>query len=98
MEFVLQSAFSSIIIAMNKPRHHIVIDARIRRSSTGRYVDRLLEHLQNIDSYHRYTVLVQPDDPWEPKASNFHAIPCRYAQFSLNPLDQIGFAWQLYRL
>lgn len=98
MEFVLQSAFSSIIIAMNKPRHHIVIDARIRRSSTGRYVDRLLEHLQNIDSYHRYTVLVQPDDPWEPKASNFHAIPCRYAQFSLNPLDQFAFAWQLYRL
>lgn len=83
---------------MNKPRHHIVIDARIRRSSTGRYVDRLLEHLQNIDSYHRYTVLVQPDDPWQPKTSNFHAIPCQYAQFSFNPIDQLGFAWQLYRL
>jgi len=83
---------------MNKPRHHIVIDGRIRRSSTGRYVDRLIEHLQNIDSYHRYTVLLRPDDPWQPKSSNFHAVPCRYAQFSLNPAEQLGFAWQLYRL
>lgn len=83
---------------MNKRRHHIVIDGRIRRSSTGRYVDRLLEHLQRIDSYHKYTVLVQPDDNWQPKNGNFHAVPCRYPQFSVNPLDQIGFALQLYRL
>lgn len=83
---------------MKTPRHHIVIDGRIRRSSTGRYVDRLLEHLQDIDSYHRYTVLVQTDDPWQPKNKNFRAVPCRYPQFSVNPLHQFGFAWQLYRL
>lgn len=77
---------------------HIVIDARIRRSSTGRYVDRLLEHLQDIDNDTRYTVLVQPDDPWQPKAANFSVVPCRYAQFSLNPLEQFGFANQLYKL
>lgn len=77
---------------------HIVIDARIRRSSTGRYVDRLLEHLQAIDQQTKYTVLVQPDDPWHPKAANFTVVPCKYAQFSLNPLEQIGFAWQLYKL
>lgn len=82
----------------NRRRHHIVIDARIRRSSTGRYVDRLLEHLQAVDSYHRYTILLQPDDTWKPKNSNFHPIPCRYAQFSLNPVEQFGFAAQLYRL
>jgi len=80
------------------PRHHIVIDARIRRSSTGRYVDRLLEHLQDIDSYHKYTILTQPDDQWKPKNKNFHAVPCRYAQFSLNPIEQFGFAAQLYGL
>ena len=83
---------------MNKRRHHIVIDGRIRRSSTGRYVDRLLEHLQTIDTYHRYTVLLQPDDDWQPKGSNFHGVPCHYAQFSLNPLQQFGFALQLYKL
>lgn len=83
---------------MKTPRQHIVIDARIRRSTTGRYIDRLVEHLQAIDSYHRYSILVQPDDPWKPKAKNFHAVPCKYPQFSFNPLDEIGFAAQLYKL
>lgn len=82
---------------MTNPKH-IVIDARIRRSTTGRYADRLIEHLQKIDTFHRYTILLQPDDPWKPKAKNFTALPCPYPQFSLNPLHQLGFAWQLYRL
>lgn len=79
-------------------RKHIVIDARIRRASTGRYVDRLIKHLQNIDTFHRYTVLVQPDDDWKPTASNFTALPCPFAQFSLNPLDQLRFTFQLRSL
>lgn len=77
---------------------HIVIDARIRRSSTGRYIDRLIEHLQAIDSDNRYTILLQPDDPWRPKAPNFTRQDCPFAQFSLNPLQQINFARQLYGL
>ena len=70
---------------------HIVIDARIRRSSTGRYVDRLVEHLQAIDKDNRYTVLIRPDDPWQPSSPNFSRVNCQYAQFSFNPLDQITF-------
>lgn len=77
---------------------HIVIDARIRRASTGRVVDKLIENLQDIDPVNRYTVLLEPDDPWKPKAENFVVEKCKYAQFSFNPLEQIGFAWQLYRL
>jgi len=77
---------------------HIVIDARIRRSSTGRYVDRLLEHLQDVDSFHRYTVLVRPDDDWQPRGANFSAVACKYPQFSVNPLHQFGFSSQLNRL
>lgn len=77
---------------------HIVIDARIRRTSTGRYVDRLLEHLQTSNSPHRFTVLVQPDDPWRPRALNFEAEACPYPQFSFNPLDDIKFAYQLRSL
>lgn len=77
---------------------HIVIDARMRRASTGRYADRLLEHLQTVDTFHRYTILLQPDDPWKPKAGNFRTLPCPYPQFSFNPLDQIGFTRQLYKL
>lgn len=77
---------------------HIVIDARIRQASTGRYVARLLDHLQQLDTENRYTVLLKPGDPWQPSAQNFRSLECRYAQFSLNPLEQLGFAWQLYRL
>ncbi len=77
---------------------HIVIDARIRRSSTGRYTDRLLEHLQVVDTANHYTVLLQPDDDWQPKAANFAVEACPYKQFSFNPLEQIKFTRQLYRL
>ena len=77
---------------------HIVIDARIRPSSTGRYADRLLEHLQKIDKNNNYTVLLDPNDDWMPSADNFRAIACKYKKFSFNPLDQITFAIFLYRL
>ncbi len=77
---------------------HIVIDARIRRASTGRYVDRLVEHLQVIDHDNRYTILTLPDDPWQPTAQNFGKVNMPYAQFSFNPIDQIRFAKQLHQL
>jgi glycosyltransferase involved in cell wall biosynthesis len=80
---------------------HIVIDARIRRSSTGRYADRLIEHLQMIDTKNRYTILVQTDDPWKPSpagAGNFAALPCPFPQFSMNLLNEVRFAHFLRRL
>ena len=77
---------------------HIVIDGRVRRTSTGRPIDRLVEYLQDIDHTHRYTILVQPDDDWQMRAPNFATVPCPFAQFSFNPLDQIKFSRQLYRL
>ncbi len=85
-------------MGMSLRNKHIIIDARIRRSSTGRYTDRLVEHLQELDTGNRYTVLVQPDDLWQPTADNFSRADCSYKQFSFNPLDQISFSWQLYRL
>jgi glycosyltransferase involved in cell wall biosynthesis len=83
---------------MAKEKKHIVIDARIRRASTGRPVARLLEHLQEIDTEHRYTVLLEPDDPWKPTSKNFSTLPCRFRQFSFNPLNQLFYAKQLYAL
>lgn len=71
---------------------HIVIDARIRPSSTGRYADRLLEHLQKIDKVNKYTILLDPNDSWEPETKNFVTIVCPYKKFSFNPIDQISFA------
>ncbi len=77
---------------------HIVIDARGRQSSTGRYIDRLIEHLQRIDTQHRYTILLKPGDEWQPKSSNFSAITCSFKQFSFNILDQYFFARFLSKL
>ena len=77
---------------------HIVIDARIRPTSTGRYVDRLMEHLQDIDTTNHYTVILGKDDKWKPKAKNFKVKRVGFPQFSFNPWDQIAFAWILYRL
>jgi glycosyltransferase involved in cell wall biosynthesis len=78
---------------------HIAIDARIRRSSTGRYVDRLIEHLQNQPAEdYRYTILLQPDDPWKASNDNFSVAYSPYKQFSFNPIEQIAFAMQLYSL
>lgn len=77
---------------------HIVIDGRIRRSSTGRYIDRLVEHLQDIDRENNYTILVAPDDNWKMHSPAFKTIPSPFPQFSLHPLNELLFAWQLYRL
>lgn len=79
-------------------KKHIVIDARNRRSSTGRYVDRLVENLQKIDPDNQYTVLVEPDDKWKMINKNFKTSACDFQQFSFNPLDQIRFAHLLYSL
>ena len=79
-------------------KKHIVIDGRIRRASTGRYVDRLLEHLQQIDHQNHYTVLLEPGDDWEPSSKRFTTVVCKYPQFSFNPIQQVAFARQLYKL
>lgn len=77
---------------------HIVIDARNRRSSTGRYTDRLIEHLQTSNSPHQFTVLVQPEDPWEPRAMNFEKQYSPFPQFSFNPMHEFKFVSQLNSL
>lgn len=78
----------------------IVIDARELRTSTGRYVERLLANLQEVDTdlSHRYYVLLKPKDmgSWNPKSKRFIKVPCRYKEFTFG--EQIGLAWQLYRL
>ena len=79
-------------------KRHIVIDARIRNSSTGRYMDRLLQHLQELDQENRYTVLVDPADPWEATVTNFTVKICKYKRFSDNPLEHLMYGWYLHLL
>jgi glycosyltransferase involved in cell wall biosynthesis len=70
---------------------HIVIDARIIHSTTGRYVERLLHYLQQIDTTNTYTVLVPSKDInyWKPAVANFSLLATDYANYSFS--EQIGF-------
>lgn len=70
----------------------IAIDARIINSSTGRYVERLLTYLQDIDRENEYIVLVPTKDLgyWQPKNKNFSVRVADYASYSLG--EQLGFA------
>lgn len=78
----------------------IVIDARILRTSTGRYVEQLLEYLQDVDAdrSHRYIVLLKPKDmdSWEPKSKRFTKVASPFKEFSFG--EQIGLLVQLVRL
>src|SRR6056297_1639246 len=82
---------------MARPKKHIVIDARIRRSSTGRPVDRLLEYIQDVESDYKYTVLLQKDDDWKPRRKSITVEHVRYKTFTVNPVQHIMFSLLLYR-
>ena len=73
----------------------IAIDARELRTSTGRYVERLLHYLQQIDNEHDYLVLLKPQDMagWQPSNPRFSTVACPHKEFSFD--EQIGFKKQL---
>ncbi len=73
----------------------IAIDARELRTSTGRYMERLLHYLQQIDRKHEYIVLLKPNDiaSWNPEHSNFNKHVCPHDEFGFS--EQIGFKKQL---
>jgi glycosyltransferase involved in cell wall biosynthesis len=70
---------------------HIAIDARIINSTTGRYVERLLHYLQELDTVNTYSVLLREDDKesWQPTATNFRVIVADFDQYSI--AEQTGF-------
>jgi len=70
---------------------HIVIDARIINSSTGRYVERLVYYLQDIDTANTYTILVPTKDLdfFKPHAKNFTVKAADFKNYSL--AEQFGF-------
>lgn len=73
----------------------IVIDARIISSTTGRYVERLITHLQHIDSKNTYIILVRARDKqsWRPTNPRFKVKVADFANFSV-----IGEQIQFLRL
>ncbi len=76
----------------------IVIDARELRTSSGRYVERLLHYLQQIDHTHSYNVLLTPKDMdgWHPTNRKFTKIACPYKEFTFS--EQIDLLKLLKKL
>ncbi len=70
---------------------HIAIDARIISSTTGRYVERLLHYLEQIDTTNEYSVLVRKKDEnyWQPTNPNFHVKVAHFDDYSFS--EQLGF-------
>jgi glycosyltransferase involved in cell wall biosynthesis len=70
---------------------HIAIDARIISSTTGRYVERILHYLEQIDTINTYTVLVKQKDEqyYTPTNKNFTIRVADYKNYSMN--EQVGF-------
>jgi glycosyltransferase involved in cell wall biosynthesis len=77
---------------------HIVIDARELRTSTGRYIERLLHYLQEVDTENTYTVLLKPKDigSWFPNNSNFRKLASPYKEFTF--AEQLGLLKQITSL
>jgi glycosyltransferase involved in cell wall biosynthesis len=69
---------------------HIVIDARLVNSTSGRYIERLLHYLEQVDTTNNYTVLLVEKDVeyWKPTAKNFTVVIADFHQYSF--AEQLG--------
>jgi len=76
----------------------IVIDAREYSTSTGRYISRLIQNLEEVDEANDYTVLLRQADYeiYQPKNPRFSKVATKYKEFSFG--EQLGLARQLRRL
>lgn len=76
----------------------IVIDARESGTTSGRYVDKLLEYLQKIDPTNDYILLLKKHrlDMYHDIPSNFSVVECNIKEFTFG--EQIGLAKLLYSL
>lgn len=78
----------------------IGIDARFYGSlgkGLGRYTEKLIEHLERIDTENEYVIFLRQEnfDDYHPKNSHFKKVLAHYTWYSL--AEQIFFPWRLYR-
>jgi glycosyltransferase involved in cell wall biosynthesis len=73
----------------------IVIDAREFKTSSGRYVERLIYNLQQLDNTNQYLVLLKPEDTdkWTANSPNFTKVSCPHKEFSFS--EQLGLNKQI---
>lgn len=73
----------------------IVIDAREYTTSTGRYMFRLLQYLEQLDQENDYIILLKPHDMdvYDFANPRFQKLTTRYKEFTFE--EQLGYAQQL---
>jgi glycosyltransferase involved in cell wall biosynthesis len=76
----------------------IVICSREWNGSTGRYAQKLVENLQELDTMNNYVILVKPTDveTWQPKNPRFSIVASPYKEFSFD--EQFALKKQLEQL
>lgn len=81
---------------MSKPK--IVIDARESGTSTGRYIDKLLEKLNQLDTDYKIIALTKKHrmEYLKTVAPRLEIIESNYKEFTFG--EQLGFLWQLLSL
>jgi glycosyltransferase involved in cell wall biosynthesis len=78
----------------------IGIDARLygpRNRGLGRYIQKLIEHLEKIDQKNQYIIFLRRAnwDNYQPKNSNFKKILADYRWYSLK--EQIFMPWKIWQ-
>lgn len=70
---------------------HIAIDARIINSTTGRYVERLLSYLEEIDTVNHYSVIVPHKDKeyWKPRSPRMTIVTADIPNYSF--AEQVAY-------
>jgi glycosyltransferase involved in cell wall biosynthesis len=76
----------------------VLIDARELRTSTGRYVERMLHYLQQVDLENDYIILLTPKDidGWLPNNPRFTKVATKYKEFTFG--EQLGLLRQIRKL
>jgi glycosyltransferase involved in cell wall biosynthesis len=86
------------VAARNNNSKHIVVDARESRTTTGRYIDKLIEYLQIIDTKNKYSLVMKTKaaETWTLTNPNFKIITCDVKEFTF--AEQFVLAKVLYGL
>jgi glycosyltransferase involved in cell wall biosynthesis len=76
----------------------IIIDARESGTSTGRYIDKLVENLHALKPEHEFTILAKRHrlEFFKQIAPGFKIVRCDIREFSF--AEQYSFVWKLYGL
>lgn len=76
----------------------VVIDARESGTTTGRYVDKMIENLRIMNPGHKFILLAKPHriDFLKQIAPHFEIVETKYREFSFG--EQLGFRRQIKKL